>query len=135
MMNTGENDAKIKSSLLESSPFEVNMLEKIIRRGISVYYKKQFQPLFLTTGSGCATHFTAVFHPSGVLQRSVGKEVKRMLPIKGFRFLWGPTCLVIIFLAACGSPSKAVPHPAQFAYDGDLNGKSAIYIMNADSSG
>ena len=36
MMNIGGNDAKIKSSLSESSRFGVNMLKKIIRRGISV---------------------------------------------------------------------------------------------------
>jgi hypothetical protein len=36
MMHTGGNDAKLKTRLSKSSPFEVKMLVEFIRRGISV---------------------------------------------------------------------------------------------------
>jgi Tol biopolymer transport system component len=54
---------------------------------------------------------------------------------KPIRYAWGIICLLILSLAACGSPSKSLPHPAQFLFSADLNGKSAIYSMNADGSG
>ena len=36
IMHTGGNDAKLKTRLSKSSPFEVKMLVEFIRRGISV---------------------------------------------------------------------------------------------------
>ena len=54
---------------------------------------------------------------------------------KPFRYAWGALCLLLLSLSACGSHSSVVPHPAQFLFSADLNGKSAIYLMNADGSG
>jgi hypothetical protein len=46
MMHTGGNDAKIKTRLSKSSPFEVKMLIEFIRRGISGDVMKETQPAF-----------------------------------------------------------------------------------------
>jgi dipeptidyl aminopeptidase/acylaminoacyl peptidase len=63
------------------------------------------------------------------------KEWEKMLPFKCYRKLEGVIGILMISLAACGSPSRTISHQPQFAYSGDLNNKSAIHIMNVDGSG
>src|SRR5512139_463507 len=37
-------------------------------------------------------------------------------------------------LAGCGTSKTGSAHPAQYAYSGDLNGKRAVFLRNADGS-